>query len=358
MMNFQHFELMDRYARGGMTEQERSDFEVQLRMNKELATEWSDYLLIARSVTNSIRIKSQKSNNLNISLNHVPQLVADARDLAKENGLLLTDEDIWDYLRCKSDQDKKSTIEKRRANDPTFDISVEREAAIVEGIRKHAAKMRLIHQVRDSLKEEGFMQSVNEQIQRDMAAEQPNLQKIKENAAETYRMIYWLLAIFVLIACLAGVWWLSQTDRTESQLSSELVQLKQDITNIKSLQALGVTNGAGAFRMLNKDMPEAALQLISALPINKRSSETIFIEGIAYVEKGDYPKAITVLQQIDTTANKEIQLKAMWMRALCHKNINQNDKSRDVLKQLIQQFSNQTPIPPEVTKAKKMYNFK
>lgn len=199
-MNFDYFDIMERYARGQMTESERSDFEQRLCTNTQLAQEWADYLLIARSVRNSLRSKSSPPQA------HISQLVSDARELAKENGLLLTDEDIWDYLRGQISEAKKAALEKRRATDPGFHARVERESAIVEGIRKSRANARMIDKVRRSLQEEGFTNAIHEQIQKDISSERkhnPSGPAVKspESDNKSLTIVLWVILALV-VACI------------------------------------------------------------------------------------------------------------------------------------------------------------
>jgi hypothetical protein len=164
MNTFKYFEIMERYSRGPMTPEERTGFEKQLQTNQELAAEWADYLLIARSVRNSLRTQSSQGPN-------IKDLVREARDLAQESGLLLTDEDIWLYLRNQAPGDKKQQIEKRLKEDNTFAIRFAKESAIVSGIRNYATKLTLIDRVRESLNKEGFTQQIHQQIEQDIEEE-------------------------------------------------------------------------------------------------------------------------------------------------------------------------------------------
>lgn len=164
MSTFKYFEIMERYARGPMSPEERTGFEKQLHTNQELAAEWADYLLIARSVRNSLRAQSSQVPD-------IKNLVREARDLAQESGLLLTDEDIWLYLRNQTTEDKKNQINKRLKEDATFATRFAKESAIVSGIRNYSAKLTLIDRVRESLKKEGFTQQIHQQIEQDIEEE-------------------------------------------------------------------------------------------------------------------------------------------------------------------------------------------
>lgn len=164
MDTFKYFEIMERYARGPMTPEERAAFEKQLKTDPELAAEWADYLLIARSVRNSLRSQSSQRPD-------IQNLVREARDLAMESGLLLTDEDIWLYLRNQAPEEKAATIRKRLKDDPQFAARFAKESAIVSGIRNHAKKLTLIDRVRESLHKEGFTQSIHQQIEQDIQEE-------------------------------------------------------------------------------------------------------------------------------------------------------------------------------------------
>lgn len=342
MITFQYFEIMDRYARGGMTEQERSDFEAQLRNNKVLALEWSDYLLIARSVRNSLRSTSSGTT-------HIPQLVADARDLAKENGLLINDEDIWLYLRGQADPTLKAILEKRRCSDPLFDAQVDREAAIIEGIRKNTVKARLIQSVRDSLHEQGFTASVHDQIRRDMAEEQH--QSVKPPTKRGNSLWLWLITILTMVGVLIGLWWMNTPDLHQELIAKETEQLKKDLPGIKSLQVLNLPGAAGAFRMVSNDLPDGALKLISNIPSNKKTPEITFLEGVAYFEKADYKNALSRLTVIDTSAGQEIHIKAQWLSALIYRSLHQYAASEEKLQHLLTQYSHYNPQPKEVVKA-------
>jgi hypothetical protein len=124
-MNFDYFDKIDRYARGSMIEAERQEFEQLLKSDPQLAQEWEDYSLIANSVRNSIRTKALGTKG------YLLKLVEDARDLAKENGLLLTVEDIWDYLRGTVAPFKKDLIERLKKMDPGFRALIESEQASI-----------------------------------------------------------------------------------------------------------------------------------------------------------------------------------------------------------------------------------
>lgn len=340
-MTFQYFEIMERFARGQMSEQERTDFEAQLRENKVLAVEWADYLLIARSVRNSLRSKSSGPGG------QIPQLVADARELAKENGLLLTDEDIWLYLCNKAGDEKKAIIEKRRSNDPAFDAYVDRESAIIEGIRKQAAKARLIRSVRDSLHEQGFTDAVHEQIIQDMASEQP--QSRPAPLQRSGKKIFFWASIIILMCTLSGAFfYLNQQDSLEKFVAKEKVQLLADLPEIKALKSLPPSGLSSAFRMVSNNLPDAALTLINNIPADKKTQEVLFLEGVALFEKNDYQNAIRPLSMIDTSAGSDLHLKSQWLLALCYRSVNNLPASDKILTDLQSRYGQLNPRPREV----------
>lgn len=349
MITFQYFDLMERYARSGMTEEERFDFETLLRTNKELAAEWDDYLLIARSVRNSIKSKSVTGPQ------HIPQLVNDARDLAKENGLLLTDEDIWLYLRGKAPAPTKEAIEKRMKSDLQFNAQVERESALVEAIVKNSSKFRLIQNVRDSLSEQGFTASLHEQIRIDMEQEEhsPNSSiRSREKTNPPPASSLWLLAITFVLAIAAGVvWWISQPKSQQALLQAEsrhLISVLPDITALKQQPSSTV---ASAFRLISNDMPDAALNLLTAIPEKQQTPEVIFLEGVAYFIKTDYSKAVSRLTLFPSSTNSELHLKSLWLLALSYRALQQEDNFTASLKQLLERYRNQYPTSYEVKRA-------
>jgi hypothetical protein len=171
-MNFDYFDKIDRYARGSMIEAERQEFEQLLKSDPQLAQEWEDYSLIANSVRNSIRTKALGTKG------YLLKLVEDARDLAKENGLLLTVEDIWDYLRGTVAPFKKDLIERRKKMDPGFRALIESEQAIISGIQLYSAGAKRIQKAQQTLQLEGFPDKVHQQILLDISQEK----KINETA--------------------------------------------------------------------------------------------------------------------------------------------------------------------------------
>lgn len=168
MSTFKYFDLMERYLRGPMSPEDRSKFESSLKINKDLAAEWSDYLLIARSVSQSLRSTIQREAD-------IKQLVEDARNLAKEKGLLITQEDIWDYLRGLASSEMAATITERYKNDESFAKMLDREKILIQGIQNFSQNLNLLDRVRDSLIENNFIQSLHEQIQKEIDQEEPGI---------------------------------------------------------------------------------------------------------------------------------------------------------------------------------------
>lgn len=205
-MNFDYFDRIDRYARGSMTEPERHEFEQLLRSDPRLSQEWEDYSLIAKSVRNSIRAKTLGTQG------HIFKLVEDARELAKENGLLITIEDVWDYLRGTVPPSKKILIERRKTKDPAFLAVIESERAIIRGIQNFGAGIKLIQKARKSLHLEGFPDSIHEQILSDIQQEKKTNQATKpENSQGNESKIFAALAILVLLVALIILWFLFYT---------------------------------------------------------------------------------------------------------------------------------------------------
>lgn len=174
MSTFKYFDLMERYLRGPMGSEDRFKFETTLKENKELAAEWSDYMLIARSVSQSLRNTAHKETD-------IKQLVEDARALAKERGLLLTLEDIWLFIRGQAEPDQAHAITERYKNDESFARMFDREKIIIEAIKSFSKSQSILDRVRDSMIEDNFIQSINDQIQAEIEKEEPGIKNTLKN---------------------------------------------------------------------------------------------------------------------------------------------------------------------------------
>jgi len=193
-MNFDYFDKIDRYARGSMIEAERQEFEQLLKSDPQLAQEWEDYSLIANSVRNSIRTKALGTKG------YLLKLVEDARDLAKENGLLLTVEDIWDYLRGTVAPFKKDLIERLKKMDPGFRALIESEQAIISGIQLYSAGAKRIQKAQQTLQLEGFPDKVHQQILLDISQEKKiNETALKRTSPTNETKLLSVLALLTLI---------------------------------------------------------------------------------------------------------------------------------------------------------------
>ena len=205
-MNFDYFDRIDRYARGSMTEPERHEFEQLLRSDPRLSQEWEDYSLIAKSIRNSIRAKTLGTQG------HIFKLVEDARELAKENGLLITIEDVWDYLRGTVPPSKKILMERRKTKDPAFLVVIESERAIITGIQNFCEGTKLIQKARKTLLWEGFPERIHEQILSDIQQEKKtNQAKQPVNSQGNESKLLTSLSILALLVVLIILWFLFYT---------------------------------------------------------------------------------------------------------------------------------------------------
>lgn len=309
---FRYFDIMERYARGPITAQEKADFEQQLLANRELAIEWADYLLIARSIRTSLLSKASAKPN-------ITQLVKDARDLAKSEGLLFTDEDIWTYLRGKSPLPQSVLIERRRATDPGFDTQFKQEEAVVQGIQAYFNRQRSIGKVRDTLRNEGFTEQLHRQIEQDIAKEKrQSLGAVTPSGNTPANKARWVAVGALLLALFgAGLWLALQKNTTlDAYIEAEMTNDQKTISISPLFSHIQEPNSLKAIKFLEQSLPDAALSHLRKVPLSERTPETIFLEGYALIEKKDYRNALEKLSQLPDI-NAELNRKAQWYRALC-----------------------------------------
>ena len=327
---FRYFDIMERYARGPITAQEKAEFEQQLLVNRELSIEWADYLLIARSIRTSLLSKASAKPD-------ITQLVKDARDLAKSEGLLFTDEDIWTYLRGKAPLTQSVLIERRRATDPTFEAQFKQEEAIVKGIQAHLNRQKSIGKVRDTLRNEGFTEQLHRQIEQDIAEE-----KRQSLGASTppKNKLNWAVGFLLAALLAAGLWFaLRQSTAIDAHTQREIGQDQKTLSTSPLFSHIKEPNSLKAIRFLEQNLPDAALSHLRKVPPAEQSPETTFLEGFALLEKKEYRGALEKLGQMPD-ANTELYRQTQWYRALCWielKEYNAAQKELSTLSQVAEQ---------------------
>lgn len=219
---------------------------------------------------------------------------------------------------------------------------------------------------RKELEQEGFFDEIEAQIEAELAAEAaaakavatpvPAIKVVKNNLWRRWAVAAGLVGLVV-----AG--WLINERIQHNGLMAEIGRHQQNYKEYSPItMGEGMTGDSTGDSitirirtLLEQGQPDSALAVITALDGKEESD--IYYEGVAYFQKGNYDKAIYILNDLvmqPTYGQMAVKWQAQWFLAICYHLTDQDHAADRTLRSLLEEDPDRTDKAEIREKARKM----
>ncbi len=160
----QYIDEFESYLNRTMSKSEQTAFEQQMAEQPALADAYRAY-----KKTNSLLLKHEEDGEISEDDKAEAEQI---QALAEEDGLLLDEDDIFEYSLHIADEKTVARIENRKAQDATFAALVASYEQIASGISAFSNHYKEILETREILEKEGYFDRINEKVAAEVKREQ------------------------------------------------------------------------------------------------------------------------------------------------------------------------------------------
>ncbi|MCB9340952.1 MAG: hypothetical protein H6577_22735 [Lewinellaceae bacterium] len=324
--DFIHFELLEAWFRGTLNEAERRDMQERMASDELLKAEFEAFATIwegARTV-GDLQLR---------------QAIANAHEDNRQQGFLLTEDDLEGYLQGNLYGEKARLLEQRLKSDEVFAKEMTDRADLLEGIRTRGdlALREQIRQAHQQAKSEGALRDTT-------------------NGARIVpfrqRVLRWAIAASVALLAVAGSWWFLSPGNYDEAFAA-YYQPNSPFLNslLDSLEATGFATGKGeAFKAYvagvqayeRGNFAAAESQIAAWLQQNPGDDNARLMLGLSYLGQQSYKKAAKEFEQLLTSQDAAIVRAAKFYLALAWC---KNPFKRGAAERLLRDIANDNTSP-------------
>lgn len=308
-----------------LSEAEQANFEQEIATNKDLAEEVAFYQALMGGVD---MVGDQALENA----------IKTSHEQADANGLLLTDQDIFDYFQDNSE--KNDQIEQRVSSDEVFQTEFDFDRNLMEGIdllgdRNLQDSIKAVHK---KMKQTGALDTEKEAkvVQLNPKTTRRRLFNTRNIAIAASLLLLITIGLYFLIPSTGpnpDLLYANNFNIDEDRLESELEQLS--LTGFAAAEKVRKESLTLALEQFQNQEYQAASTALATHISNYPEDETAqFYYGLTAMQNNNFEAALERLQPLADSSTSTYQTAAQWYQALSYLKLGDTNEAIDLIEQL------------------------
>lgn len=296
---FTNIELLDDWFRGALSKTQIEEMQQRLASDEEFKAEFEVFSEMVAGV--------KTAGDLNL-LN----AIAAAHEESRQQGFLLTEEDMTNYLQGKPGDEKAALLESRMQSDEEFAKAMEQRSEMLEGIRTQGdLELRTqLKKMHDQAKAGGILE------------EKP----VGQEVAFRQRVLRWSAAAVLALLAIAGAWWYFAPGKYDEvfaahyQANPVMLENYMDVLESEGFASgkeaafEAYREGMQAYENGNYDMAEK--RIAAWLEQNPADENAQLFLSLSYLSQQEYKKAARQLEPLLKSQNPAVAREAKFYLAL------------------------------------------